>query len=92
MKAEIYGSHTEICLTEEEAREYCKPDCGAETCMWLGRISSKGYACNFMNRSPHTINHILNGGTGVKKDGCYKVRDKVLEFSQIEPSPVVREF
>ncbi len=69
MQVIIHSWHTEIFLTDEEAKELCKPGAGADTCSWLV-MASTGWECMFFNR-PHSISsRRVNGTMVAMRDGC----------------------
>lgn len=74
MEATIGEFSTDIRLTGEEAKEFCKPGTGADTCIWLV-VDTKGICCTFYNKPYVLVTRWEDGLTVAKRDGCDKVKN-----------------
>ena len=74
MKAIVHNFRTEIFLSSDEVREYCKPGEGADTCVWLV-AGLKGFECVAKNKILSLLDRWEKGLTVAKRDGCDKVKN-----------------
>jgi len=75
MKAVIGDYQTNIYLSGDEFKEYCKPGEGENTCIWA-LVGANGFECCYYNRPYPLVKRWRDGFTVAKRDGC----GKVIEF------------
>jgi len=77
MKAIVGGCRTDILLSGEEFKEYCKPGEGENTCIWAV-VGANGFECCYYNKPISLLRRWEEGQTVAKRDGC----DKVINFNR----------
>ena len=79
MKAVVNEYSTEIKLSPEEFKEFCKPGQGVETCVWAV-VSGDGFECLYYNKPLSLFGRWKKGLTSAKRNGC----DKVKSFNSFD--------
>jgi len=73
MRAIIKDCSTDILLTSEEVKQFCKPE-SVDTCIWL-LGSSIGFECCYYNKPWSLVERFDKGETNAKRDGCDRVKN-----------------
>ena len=73
MKAVVSFCSTDIYLSAQELKEFCKLGQGADTCIWAV-AGTKGFQCSYYNKNSDLMDRWKQGDTVAKRDGCDKVR------------------
>jgi len=72
MRAIVGDFTTDIYLSADEVKEFCRPGEGANTCIWL--FVGAEFECCYCNKPASLLRRWEDGLTVAKRDGCDKVR------------------